>query len=271
MAPWDELGEGVYRRRYEFLDLNVGLVLGEHGVALIDTRGSLREAQALLRDVKALTDLPVRWVVNTHWHWDHTFGNHMFPEAALYGHVECRRMLREHGERARDHLASRIGPDRREEMEEVVIRAPEIAFANSIEVDLGGRKLLGSHRGRGHTRTDVMVAITDSDVVFAGDLLEESGPPSMSESYPLAWPDTLRAFDPILTGAVVPGHGDVMHRRDVDTQLESLDAIALRAREAYGNGRRLEDVDLTSGPFPESTMKDAMRQAYKELDRESAA
>lgn len=267
MNPWQELDDGVFRRRYEFLDVNVGLIVGQSGAALIDTRGSHREAQVLIDEIKTITELPVRWVVNTHWHWDHTFGNHVFPEASLYGHVECKRMLEQHGDRVRQHLATRMAADRRQEIEEVVIRPPEIAFANAIQIDLGGRSITGTFHGRGHTRTDVMVAISDSDVVFAGDLLEESGPPSMAESYPIEWPITLDLFEPMTRGLVVPGHGDIMKATDVDTQHQELRAVAQLAKQAYSDGMRIDHIDVSSGPFPEATMQDAMRQAYREIGR----
>lgn len=270
MSPWQELDDGVFRRRYEFLDLNVGLILGEAGAALIDTRASHREAQELIDEIKLITDLPVRWVVNTHWHWDHTFGNHMFPDASLYGHVESKRMLEQHGDRVRKHLATRMDADRRQEVEEVIIRPPEIAFANAIQIDVGGRLLTGTYQGRGHTRSDVMVAISDSDVAFAGDLLEESGPPSMSESYPLEWPMTLDFFEPITRGIVVPGHGDIMKAETVETQREELRAVATLAKESHAAGMKQDQIDFSGAPYPEQTMREAMRQAYKEIARGQA-
>ena len=82
---FDELAEGVYARRYESLDLNVGVVVSGDGVLVVDTRASHIEADELRNDLRSLTPLPVRWVVDTHWHWDHTFGNARFPEAEIWG------------------------------------------------------------------------------------------------------------------------------------------------------------------------------------------
>ena len=84
-APFDELGDGVFRRRYESLDLNIGVVIGGDGVLVIDTRASHGQARQLIDELTALTPLAVRWVINTHWHWDHTFGNAMFPDARVLG------------------------------------------------------------------------------------------------------------------------------------------------------------------------------------------
>lgn len=81
---FDELGEGVFRRRYEALDLNIGVVIGEDGVLVVDTRASHSQADQFKKELSSLTDLPVRWVINTHWHWDHTFGNSRFPDVDLW-------------------------------------------------------------------------------------------------------------------------------------------------------------------------------------------
>ena len=82
---FDELADGVFRRHYDFLSLNVGVVIGDEGVLVIDSRESHEAAAELSADIRTLTDQPVRWVVNTHAHWDHTFGNAMFPEAEIWG------------------------------------------------------------------------------------------------------------------------------------------------------------------------------------------
>ena len=76
---FDELADGVFRRHYESLDLNVGVVLGDEGSLIADTRASHVEADELLDELRRLTSLPVLWVIDTHWHWDHTFGNARFP------------------------------------------------------------------------------------------------------------------------------------------------------------------------------------------------
>ena len=88
----------IFRRRYPSLDLNIGVVIGGDGVLVIDTRASHGQAEELRSEIAGLTSLPIRWVVNSHWHWDHTFGNAVFPDAALWGHRRCREFLLEHVE-----------------------------------------------------------------------------------------------------------------------------------------------------------------------------
>ncbi|SRR6266498_3148029 len=109
-AVWQEVGERVFRRRYPALDLNVGAVLGGDEVLVIDTRSWRAEAEELLRELRALTSLPCRQVLNTHAHFDHCFGNAVFRPAAVWGHQRCAENLRLHGEEPWRRRRSR--PDR---------------------------------------------------------------------------------------------------------------------------------------------------------------
>ena len=75
MANWSEVGDRVFVRRYSFYDQNIGVVLGDEGVLVIDTRTSHRQADEIIDDLRSLTPLPGRVVVNTHGHHDHCFGH----------------------------------------------------------------------------------------------------------------------------------------------------------------------------------------------------
>lgn len=78
MSRWHEVGDGVFQRRYDPLDVSVCVVRGAGGLLLVDTRSSHREADEIQADLRVFGHLPVRWVVNTHAHYDHCFGNARF-------------------------------------------------------------------------------------------------------------------------------------------------------------------------------------------------
>jgi glyoxylase-like metal-dependent hydrolase (beta-lactamase superfamily II) len=262
---WNELAEGVYRRRYAALDLNVGLVLGEDGVLIVDTRGSHVQARELIDDVRRITDLPIKWVVDTHWHWDHTFGNAMFPDALVYGHAECRRVLAERGMAAKAEVAEMVRLEDRPEIEEVDIRLPDEVFAHTAEIELGNRGVTLSFHGRAHTEGDIAVTLDEAGVVFAGDILEESAPPWFGDGYPVAWPHTVAAMAEGTAVTMVPGHGDVMSPRQVASQLDELRAVAALAISGHRDGVPVEEVDVSQAPYPEHTMREALGRAYLEL------
>ena len=262
---WDQLAEGVYRRNYEFLDFNVGLVVGADGALVVDTRASKVEATEVLGDVREVTSLPVRWAVDTHWHWDHAFGNSEFTDATIWGHLECRRVLAERGEEAKLEVASWI-PDRRDEFLAVEIRLPDTVFTDEQTLDLGGRTVSLRHHGRGHTEGDVVVVVDAAGVCFAGDLIEQGAPPNFGDGYPVAWPGTLRRVLDGGSSTFVPGHGGVMTAADAAAQLGELDAVATLATESHQAGVPLGAIDMARSPYPAPVTAEAMQRAYRELD-----
>ena len=152
---FDEIGDGVFRRRYPFLDLNVGAVIGEDGVLIVDTRGSHDEADELAAELATLTDLPVRWVVNTHWHWDHTFGNSRFPGAEIWGHEQCRDVLTTRADEMKAAAKGWVPSERQHLIDEVVITPPQRTFGTEASIRIGRDVDLG-YQGLGHTDADIV-------------------------------------------------------------------------------------------------------------------
>ena len=269
MNPWQEIGTNVYRRQYEHLDLNVGAVIGSGGVLVVDTRASHPQGREVLADLKMLTELPVRWVVNTHFHWDHCWGNAVFRSAELWAHVNCRHELEANGEKARAELLKRTSEDIvtiKKQLEAVDIVPPRSVFESSATIDLGDRSVELLHLGRGHTDSDVIVIVPDAAAIFVGDLVEEGAPPVFSDAYPLEWPQTLRAVLDHCTGAVVPGHGGKVDLNFVAGQLQELEAIAEIAHKCHAGEIALQEA-VSAGPYPEETMRTALNRALSHLRR----
>ena len=255
---FQELSEGVFRRRFPFLRLNIGVVVGEDGVLLIDTRESHEAARELSSELRTLTHHPVRWIVNTHWHWDHVFGNYVFPDAVIWGHRLCRRVLRDSPEQHRRDARMWMPKDRFDEIERVEIVPPGKTFEALTSIDVGGRKVEATHHGRGHTDADILVHA--GGVTFMGDLVEEGDSPKMGDSYPFDWPNTLAAARSTLRPTVVPGHGEVLTPEDVDDQRHRLALVAERLRQVLHEGRPVDDV-VRDAPIPELDMRKALARA----------
>jgi len=254
---FEELADGVFRRRYESLDLNVGVVFGEDGIVVIDTRASHVEADELRDELRTLTSLPVRWVVDTHWHWDHTFGNARFPEAEIWGHELCRRAMVELGDSMKEDAAAWL-PDRLEEIAEVVITPPTRVFDTFVDIDLGPRVVEMTYHGRGHTDSDIVVTV--GEVSFMGDLLEEGAPPVFDDGFPMSWPVTLASAAEIGSSIIVPGHGDTLDRAGAAAQLDEIQAVADLAQRCLEAGLPVADAALL-GPYPPEVMTSALERA----------
>ena len=274
MGTWQEVGAGVFQRRYDPLDVSVCVVRGSAGLLLVDTRSSHHEADEILEDVRAF-GAPVRWVVNTHAHFDHSFGNFRLGPASevgapIYGH-----------ERVPAHLARyetpmlagwvHRGDGPVPHLDEVVITPPTVLVGDRTRLDLGGRDVELVHLGRGHTDNDLLVHVADASTWLVGDLVEESGPPMYgSGSFPLDWPDTLGALlDQIEDGAaLVPGHGAPVGSAFVAAQREQLQLVADWIRVLHADGVAQEDaVAAGSGrwPFADDVVGPAVRDGYAQL------
>lgn len=263
---WHETGEAVFRKRFEPCDVTVTAVVGSEGVAVIDTRCSLAEAREIKEQLRRLTQAPVRWVVNTHAHFDHVWGNAEFvaprltPAAQIWGHESLVPQLNP----ANPALAALVSELMTEEprwatdMPELEFVAPTELVRDRATINLGNRHLELFYLGRAHTDGDLWILLTDTDpattadptaptppahLALAGDLIEESGPPAFGDdSYPLEWAATLdRALDVIGPDTlVIPGHGDVVNTAFVREQRATIDAVAQEIRRLHAAGVPIE-------------------------------
>jgi len=281
MSAWEEVADGVFRRRYQPHDVSVCVVRGTGGLLVCDTRSSHRQADEIRDDLAELGTLPVRWVVNTHAHFDHTFGNAKFGPASdlgapIYGHERVPAHLDAY---ERPMLAELIaaGEEPREEWAEIVITAPTVLVGEAMTLDLGGTAAELRHLGRGHTDNDLLVHMPATGVWLTGDLVEESGPPVYgSGSFPLDWPGTIGRLRAALRegDVLVPGHGAVVDAAFLAAQHEQLAAAAALIRELHAAGVPAERAEAKAGdrwPFPEGLpgagFAGAIRDGYKVLAR----
>lgn len=264
MGAWQQVGEGVFVRRYPFFDQSIGLVVGDGACLVVDTRTTYGQARELQDDVRGLTPHP--WIVlNTHHHYDHTFGNALFRPAEIWGHERCASTLRALGEQMRSRVSEAL-PDLAPELAEVEIVPPSRTVGRGGVILVGGRAVELHHLGRGHTDNDLVAVVPDAGVAFAGDLVENGAPPSFGDSFPLEWPDTNRRLLQLLGGGpVVPGHGDVADRAFVEAQTRELEVAAAAAREAHAAGEPVESA-LDRMPYPEAHSRGCLERAYMQLD-----
>ena len=264
---WLEVGDRVFTRRFKFLDQQIGIVLGGHDVLIVDTRSAPAHAREVASELREVTRNPISIVVDTHWHWDHAYGNSAFRPATIWGHLRTAERLRDEGAGRLAELTAELAtelPDVVPALAEVVIDPPDRTFTDRATVEVGDRIVELAFHGRAHTDGDISVSVADAAVLFAGDLLENDGTPSFGDGYPLDWPAAVERLLPIATGAVVPGHGSIGDRAFVEAQLDAFRRIAELARQMDAGELDLEAA-VAASPFAAEATRDAFERALAQL------
>jgi glyoxylase-like metal-dependent hydrolase (beta-lactamase superfamily II) len=273
MTAFVEVADRVWVGRQEWYDLNVCLVRGSAGLLVVDTQASTAAARRIVEDVRAIGIGDVTAIVNTHEHFDHTFGNGAFRAAyggiPIHAHETAAERTVEAGERIKRLFADEVDDPHREEVLETEIVPAERTFSSVRVLDLGDRQVELVHPGRGHTAGDLVVRVPEADVVLVGDLVEESAPPGYGgDCHPLDWPGTLDVVLNLITRdtVVVPGHGAVVDRDFVEEQRADVAITAQTIRDLAAAGVPQERA-LAEGewPFGAEVMGDAVVRGYAQL------
>jgi glyoxylase-like metal-dependent hydrolase (beta-lactamase superfamily II) len=277
-ADWTEVGAGVFSKRYEPCDVTTTAIVGADGVMVVDTRCSLVEARELKEDLRRVTGLPIRWVVNTHAHFDHVWGNAEFdvprlvPPAEFWAHQNTASLFDLADPEVVEFLAtlSSESPEWAAKVAELELRAPDRLVSGEHTLDLGERVVELRHLGRGHTDADLLLWVPDARVLVAGDVIEESGPPSYAlDSFPLDWPATLDAVLSLAASnaTFVPGHGDPVGEDFVREQRGYVQKVADQITELHRNGVSAADA-IAAGSWPHERSEifsHAIERGYAQL------
>ena len=189
---------------------NAGFIVTREGVVVIDALASPREGEALLRTIRGVTRQPVRWLVLTHHHPDHTFGAIVFKRAGarIIAHSDTRTLASEGGQDALIADWVRVmGLDAMRGFE--FAEVPDRPVTGTDTLQLGGRTIIITHPGAAHTAGDLMVWLPRERVLFAGDLLIEDGVTMVVDGSARALERALDSIDSLAPRIAVPGHGAI--------------------------------------------------------------
>src|SRR5262249_44089958 len=261
---------------------NCTVIIGEESVLVVDTGQFPSLAKRMVADIKKFTPKPVRYIVNTHWHFDHVWGNAVFREAypgvAIISTEFTRQMVESEGPKTivkqpgvntqqaadlRKMIAEGKSPDgrpvtpeRKQRIEHVaatlerindeialtVHTPPTIGFEKELTINLGKREAKVLWLGRANTGGDAIVWLPDAKLLLTGDTVVYPSPFAFG-SYMSEWPVTLQKMTHLHPAILVPGHGPVMH----DTSylillIETFQALFSQVKAAVAQGATLDDV-----------------------------
>lgn len=228
---------------------NVGIIVGDHSVLVVDTGMGPLNAETVLGEVRRLTDKPIAWLVCTHFHPEHNFGAQAFPDTTKVIYATAQhRVLAEKGEHYRSWFVEMFADDVAALLAPVVLRNPDLTFERRAVVDLGGRPVELLHFGRAaHTRGDTLVFVPDAGIVFAGGLTPNGKFPIMpdADSDGNGWIETLSELRELDITRIVPGHGAVADPALIDTIDTYLRALRDRVTSLHRAGTPLEAIKST--------------------------
>jgi quinoprotein relay system zinc metallohydrolase 2 len=250
-----QIAEGVYvhvgkhhnfDEHYDGDIANIGFVVGSQSVAIIDTGGSFKVGAALREAVRLVTDLPIRYVINTHVHPDHIFGNAAFEQdhPVFVGHAKLPATL----ELNRDNLIRELQKELGNDADGSKVIVPTQIVTDTMDLDLGGRTLHLQAWPKAHTTTDLTVLDNKTSTFWTGDLLFITRTPSLDGDLK-GWISVIDRLKAIQAKVTVPGHGDPTDAKNemLDKEQNYLNLLLADVRLAIKNGVGLMDAIQTVG------------------------
>jgi cyclase len=264
----EEVSPGVYA--YIQLDgtwglNNTGFITGNDAIAVVDTCFTEARTRGFLEAIRGVTELPIRTLVNTHHHGDHTHGNYLLSGASIVGHELCRETVIDTGIHALRPLFPNVVWGNLE------VAAPFITFQDRLDLFVDDLKLELHYMGPAHTTNDVVVWLPERKLLFTGDLAFNGGTPFVamgSIAGSLVALDRLREFG---AETIVPGHGPVCGTKVLDDMEAYLRFVQERAGDAYAarlsplNAAQQTDLGRYDDWHDKERLAGNLHRAYSEL------
>jgi len=221
---------------------NAGIIIGKDGIVVVDTLISAKEAKRFIRDIRKISRKPIRYVVNTHYHLDHVFGNSEFAKlgavivaqenalkAIEHGAKETLKNIRSYGLTAKD-------------MEGTKIVYPALTFGNKMTIDIGGQRIELIHLRHAHTDGDALVYLPGKKILFTGDVLFTDYHPFVGEGNIEEWAKELDEIKAMDVEKIIPGHGPLSGKRDLDEMKEYIVKFDQKAKELVAQSENAQEI-----------------------------
>lgn len=216
---------------------NAGFIVGNTSVLVVESLSNGRLASQVIGEVRRVTSLPIRFLVNTSFHGDHCFGNFVFPqETVIVQHEVTKQVLDGGFEQDRAFMIDLLGTDRG--IEEVPYRTADLTCTESLVLDLGGKRVEIAHLGYAQTDGDLIIVVPDDNIVFVGNMLQ-APPPAFPWLFGGRPKEAIATYERLYemlddNATIVPGHGRTMRREDIRYSIGYLEMLTREVEAAGG-------------------------------------
>jgi len=246
---------------------NAGFIVGNDYVVVVDSLATVGLTQRFRDEIKKITDKPIRYLINTHHHGDHTWGNHVFAGATIISHEYCRREVTEAGIMD-PNLLNTIFPEF--DFRGIAATPADITFDKQLTLHMDGREVRLLHFGPGHTAGDIIVHLPQEGVIFAGDFIFlYSTPVSMDGSF-AGWLRNLNSMAKLGAQTYVPGHGPVCGVEGLNLCRDYLVFVRREAKKRFDKGMTVDEAakDIALGQFQQWPNRERILLNVERLWRE---
>ena len=238
-----EVAPGLFFQ-YHHQESNNAWLITDDGVLVIDTRQHPRRAQELLASIRKTTDKPIKWVVNTHAHGDHYFGNPVFKRegATFIAHRDTAVMMRTHHGK---EMGRRTGYFKQTQFDPAEVRLvlPDVTFDSKMTITLGGRVVELLYLGAGQNPGDTLVYFPKEKVLFSGGPFSKNSWPNPQFTPSMTnWVELLRKIAAMDVDKYLGGHGDIGAKQDVLAEAQMLQDFDAGMRDAVKKGMSRDDI-----------------------------
>jgi glyoxylase-like metal-dependent hydrolase (beta-lactamase superfamily II) len=210
---------------------NAGIVIGRDGILVVDTLISAKEAKRFIGDIRKVTDKEIKYVVDTHYHLDHAFGNCEFATlgATIISQENDRKNLEKKGAAALKNAKGYGLSD--EDLAGTAISLPTISFTDRMTIDLGGERVELIFVGASHTEGSTLVYLPERKILFTGDILFTDFHPFMGEGDVAGWVKSLDFILSLDVTTIIPGHGPISGKKEIGDMKAYIQLFDRKARE----------------------------------------
>ncbi|MBW2651633.1 MAG: MBL fold metallo-hydrolase [Deltaproteobacteria bacterium] len=249
---------------------NCGYIVTDEGVVVVDTQLIPFFANEMIKEIKAITNKPIKYAINTHWHTDHVGGNEAFlPQTRIIAHEFTRKII---AKRRKEQEEGKVDENLKQ-LGEFKFTPPDITFDESMTLYMGNTVIELKFFGGGHSGGDIVVYLPKEKVLFSGDLfIKGSGLPDYRDDSNIdKLISSLRKMQSLDIEKIISGHMDIAEKKDIQTSIDKL--ISFRKQvEKYVDAnippeKAAESIKFPEGenPFYEQNFKKVIHKVYNDI------